>query len=298
MMINFLNRTVNICDFKHITILHVPCFPINAKNRAFYSTSREKKIKINFTKIYSNADLLKLEIINENRDKSGIYMWKNNNNKKFYIGSSVDLKRRFNSYFNLNYLVKESRLHLHRALLKHGFSAFSLYVIEYCEKENLIDREQYYFDLLKPNYNICTIAGSTLGRSHDEKTKENISKSKKGTYSEEDNHFHGKTHTLEARNKMAKAKLFKNLSEETKEKISTKMKGRKLTEEHKTNLSLSKKNNKKLCVLDIRTNEETIFDSISNAEKSLDLPKDSIRANLRSKSEAPYRGIFKFKVLD
>lgn len=74
------------------------------------------------------------------------------------------------------------------------------------------------------------------------------------------------------------------------------MKGRKLTEEHKTNLSLSKKN--KLSVLDIRTNEETLFDSINQAEKYLNLPKDSIRANLRSKTETPYRGIFKFKVLD
>jgi len=236
MMIKFLNRTVNICDFKLIIPFYV------AGNRAFYSTDRETEIKINFTKVYSNADLLKLEIFNENRNKSGIYMWKNNNNDKFYIGSSVDLKRRFTSYFNLNYLVKESRLHLHRALLKEGYSAFSLYVLEYCEKENLIEKEQYYFDLLKPTYNICSIAGSTLGRFHDEKTKENISKSKKGTYSEEDNHFYGKTHTLEARNKMVEAKLFKALSEETKEKISTKMKGRKLTEEHKINLSLSKKN--------------------------------------------------------
>lgn len=292
MMKNNLNRTVNLCDFKHIIPFCV------AGNRVSYSTSREKEIKINFTNFYSNADLLKLDILKENRDKSGIYMWKNNNNKKFYIGSSVDLNRRFTSYFNLNYLVKESRLYLHRALLKEGYSAFSLYILEYCEKENLIDREQYYFDLLKPTYNICTIAGSTLGRLHDEKTKENISKSKKGTYSEEDNHFYGETHTLEARNKMAQAKLFKALSEETKEKISTTMKGRKLTEEHKTNLSLSKKNKKKICVLDIRTNEETLFDSINQAEKYLDLPKDSIRANLRSKSETPYRGIFKFKVLD
>ena len=59
-----------------------------------------------------------------------------------------------------------------------------------------------------------------------------------------------------------------------------------------------KNNLKKLSLLDIRTNEETILDSINQAERSLDLPKDSIRANLRSKSETPYRGIFKFKVLD
>jgi len=203
-MKKILNRTVNT-DFKHISLDVLP-------NRAFYTTNREKDVKFNFTKFYSNADLLKLEILNENRDKSGIYMWKNNNSKKFYIGSSVDLKRRFTSYFNLNYLVKESRLYLHRALLKEGYSAFSLYVLEYCEKENLIDREQYYFNLLKPTYNLCITAGSTLGISHSEDTKENISKSKKGTYSNEDNHFYGKTHTLEGREKMVEAKLSKPLS--------------------------------------------------------------------------------------
>ena len=94
---------------------------------------------------------------------------------------------------------------------------------------------------MKPTYNLCITAGSTLGISHSEDTKEKISISKKGTYSDEDNHFYGKTHTLEAREKMVEAKLSKPLSEETKDKISTKMRGRNLSEEHKTNLSLSKK---------------------------------------------------------
>jgi len=44
---------------------------------------------------------------------------------------------------------------------------------------------------------------------------------------------------------MVEAKLSKPLSEETKENISTKMRGRNLCEEHKTNLSLSKKKSKK-----------------------------------------------------
>lgn len=76
------------------------------------------------------------------------------------------------------------------------------------------------------------------------------------------------------------------------------MKGRKLSEEHKIKMSLSKRNSRKLSVLDLSANEETIFYSISQAERHLDLPKDSIRANLRSKSDAPYRGRFKFKLLD
>jgi len=65
-MKKILNRTVNT-DFKHISLDVL-------RNRAFYTTNREKDVKFNFTKFYSNADLLKLEILNENRDKSGIYM--------------------------------------------------------------------------------------------------------------------------------------------------------------------------------------------------------------------------------
>ena len=55
-------------------------------------------------KSYSNAEADKSKIIKENKNKSGIYMFTNKTNKKRYIGSSDNLKRRFNEYFNQNYL--------------------------------------------------------------------------------------------------------------------------------------------------------------------------------------------------
>lgn len=36
--------------------------------------------------------------------------------------------------------------------------------MEYCEIDILIKREHYYIDLFKSDYNICPIAGSSLGR--------------------------------------------------------------------------------------------------------------------------------------
>ena len=39
-------------------------------------------------------------------------------------------------------------------------------ILEYCNKESLINKEQYYMDILKPQYNICKTAGSTLGFKH------------------------------------------------------------------------------------------------------------------------------------
>jgi group I intron endonuclease len=141
------------------------------------------------------------------------------------------------SYYNINYLAKHSTSYINNALIKEGFSAFRLYIIEYCKKEDLIKKEQYYFDLLKPTYNICKAAGSSLGRLHRIESKEKISKSKLNTKLGEDNHFYGQTHTEEARLKMVKTKLNKTLSEKVKSKISATMTGRRLTEQQKVNLS-------------------------------------------------------------
>ncbi|RHZ43585.1 hypothetical protein Glove_991g3 [Diversispora epigaea] len=41
---------------------------------------------------------------------------------------------------------------------QHGYNAFTLYILEYCEKEELIIREQYYLDKLNPSYNILKLA--------------------------------------------------------------------------------------------------------------------------------------------
>jgi NUMOD1 domain len=59
---------------------------------------------------------------------------------------------------------------MERALLKYGFSNFSLEILEYCNSEDTLKREQYYLDFLKPEYNIVGIAGSTLGYKHSEES--------------------------------------------------------------------------------------------------------------------------------
>ena len=61
---------------------------------------------------------------------------------------------------------------IHNALLKYGYSNFSLEILEYCEKEKLVLRKQFYFDKLKPEYNILQQAGSSLGFKHIAETLE------------------------------------------------------------------------------------------------------------------------------
>lgn len=144
---------------------------------------------------YLNADKDKSIVYKENKNKSGIYRWNNLITSKSYIGSSISLRNRFSDYYSLAYLkrrtVKGSSI-IYNSLLKHGYFNFSLDILEYCEPSILIKREQYYIDVLKPEYNILKIAGSlfgfkqnkdsiertriaNIGRKHDEATKLKLS---------------------------------------------------------------------------------------------------------------------------
>jgi hypothetical protein len=40
--------------------------------------------------------------------------------------------------------LKKSRNHIYSALLKNGYENFSLTILEYCEPEQCIEREDYY----------------------------------------------------------------------------------------------------------------------------------------------------------
>jgi group I intron endonuclease len=49
-----------------------------------------------------------------------------------------------------------------------------LEILEYCDRDKCIEREQYYIDLLRPEYNILQTAGSRLGSQQSEETKAKI----------------------------------------------------------------------------------------------------------------------------
>nr|YP_010029626.1 hypothetical protein J2C28_mgp30 [Beauveria lii]QOU11067.1 hypothetical protein [Beauveria lii] len=66
----------------------------------------------------------KLQLLADNKNKSGIYCWINNINNKIYIGSSINLTNRFYKYYNVN-LLTTRRTSIHNALLKYGYSDFS-----------------------------------------------------------------------------------------------------------------------------------------------------------------------------
>lgn len=55
---------------------------------------------------------------------------------------------------------------IYQAIHKHGLQEFKLEILEYCDKIVTLEREQFYLDKLKPEYNLLKKAGSPFGFRH------------------------------------------------------------------------------------------------------------------------------------
>lgn len=110
----------------------------------------------------------------------GIYKIINIKNKKFYIGSSVDIKPRWNLHKHELRKNKHHSNYLQNSWNKHGEKNFKFEIIEECHEKILIEREQYYLDTLNTDYNINPVAQNCTGRKLSEKTKNKISKGNLG----------------------------------------------------------------------------------------------------------------------
>jgi hypothetical protein len=123
--------------------------------------------------VFSDVDKLKKDILWEIIGKAGIYRWTNKLNGKSYIGSSRDLGRRFSEYFRPSVLNKN--MLIYKAIQKYGISNFEFAIIKYTEQDNIEVIEQYYIDIIKPEYNLSPTAGSAYGYKW---TEEQLAKKK------------------------------------------------------------------------------------------------------------------------
>lgn len=107
-------------------------------------------------------------------ERSGIYQIVNTVNGKRYVGSAKVFRLRWSAHrTGLNKNRHHSR-HLQASWNKHGADAFVFEIIELCEADRLLAREQFWIDSAKPEFNVCPIAGNTLGRRFTEESKEKI----------------------------------------------------------------------------------------------------------------------------
>lgn len=129
--------------------------------------------------------------------KSGVYKIINEITNNFYIGSSVNVERRKKEHFNLLRKNKHNNKHLQNSFNVYGEKNFQFVIVEYCNKEECVIKEQCFINELKPSYNINPNAGNSLGVKHTKKTIEKIRNCKIGKkHSEETKQKIGKTNSL------------------------------------------------------------------------------------------------------
>ena len=206
---------------------------------------------------------------------SGIYEIRNTLNGHVYIGSAVDIKKRWYKHINELRNNKHHSGYLQKAFNKYGEYAFVFTVLEFCEKEQLLAREQEYLDKNKPVYNIAPVAGSSLGIK---RTKESIAKMSlaKRNMSEETknkirNSMRGKFPTDETRRKLSEARKGKSFSIEHRSKLSlalignSRNRGKALSDETRKKISEAKKGNQ---VWKGRTHSEETKKKMSESGKN------------------------------
>lgn len=132
--------------------------------------------------------------------------------------------------------------------MKYGHSGFSLDILEYCGEGVVIEKEQYYMDLLNPEYNILKTAGSTKDYKH---TEETLAKFRARLYSAE--------HMA-----MLKENQSKFNSEEQRAESRERM------------LEINKRKGIRVEVIDLDTNITTTYDSIRKAAESIGCAKNAI----------------------
>jgi group I intron endonuclease len=114
-------------------------------------------------RIYLSPLSEKWAISLENRGSSGVYALICKASNKFYVGSSVCLANRLLDYMQPAYLAQLVNRPILKALRKYGVNNFIFIVLETCQASVVLEREQYWLDLINPEYNLSPSAGSTLG---------------------------------------------------------------------------------------------------------------------------------------
>jgi len=98
-----------------------------------------------------------------NFNSTGIYKITNIINGKFYIGSAISFRTRYNQHLSKLNLKKHHNKHLQYSYEKYGADNFEFSIIELCKKEEIYFREQYYLDNLYPEYNMQLKSGIWRG---------------------------------------------------------------------------------------------------------------------------------------
>lgn len=171
---------------------------------------------------------------------TGIYKILNISNGRFYVGSSVQIESRIFKHLAFLRRGDHPNKHLQAAFSKYKEQNFDFELLEVCQKSELLAREQHYIDSLNPEYNICKVAGNTLGYRHNHAARNKMSIANAG------NKRHlGKAHSEETKKIIGDLAAQRTHTEDAKLKISKSLLGNartlghKLTEDHKAKVAIA-----------------------------------------------------------
>jgi len=139
--------------------------PNKGKNKIIFEKLNNIQAEAKFIDINNSKSDILLNI----KDKGGVYMFFNLINGNYYIGSSINLARRFRIHLNS---VGSVKLPLPIAINFYGPNNFVFLILKYCDRieDICLGLEQYYLDKFKPKYNLLKIAGSSQGFIHSPET--------------------------------------------------------------------------------------------------------------------------------
>jgi group I intron endonuclease len=153
----------------------------------------------------------------------GIYKFTIINNT--YIGSSSNLNRRIWEHKWRLSNNKHVNKHFQNLYNKYGLENLLVEILEICTIDNLLNKEQYYINLYKPNINKAPVSGTTLGLklSKEQCLKRKLNnlgrKQSKETIAKRVNKIKGRKYSIEHRNNISKSRKGIKLSLEHKLKL-------------------------------------------------------------------------------
>ena len=208
---------------------------------------------------------------------TGIYLIRNLQNNKVYIGQSVNIERRFRDHKNRT-AYTDYETPLYKAFRKYGVENFSFEILEECLSENLDEREIFYISKYKSTqkqfgYNL-TNGGKGYSGTHSEEHIRKVAEAQRGkphkkpsaeTLAKRSASLRGLKKPKSFSEKMSKIHKGKEISEETRRKISQSLKGRKLSEETKAKLRETNKH-----IVHTEEARKKISDKVSKAVLQFD----------------------------
>lgn len=165
--------------------------------------------------------------------KSGIYKILNKINGKFYIGSAINFKRRFARHARLLNTKEHPNEYLQNAWNKYWSISFEFIILQYVEnKADLIKYEQVWLNFTRcydreVGYNICKIADNRTGILHSAAAKIKMSEANKG-----------RIKSPEWQAKITSALTGKKRDPSVGKAHSERMKGRDISEQTKINMAV------------------------------------------------------------